>query len=61
MKNMIVYDRSNAREISYTDLINTEISGYNITSRESRINKKTSDSDNSLPEILFITSYPPSK
>jgi hypothetical protein len=61
MKNMIFNDRSNAREISYTDLINTEIPGYNITSRESRINKKTSDSDNSLPEILFITSYPPSK
>ncbi len=61
MKNMMVYDRSNAREISYTDLINTEIPDYNITSRESRINKKTSDSDHRLSEILFITSYPPSK
>ena len=61
MKNMIINDQSNAREISYTDLINTEISGYNITSRENGIDKNIYDSEHRLPEILFITSYPPSK
>ncbi len=60
-RNTIAYDQSIVREISYTDLIHTEIPGYNITSRDNGINTKTSDSDHRLSEILFITSYPPSK
>jgi len=52
---------SKVREISYTDLVNEDFTGYNTASRESIISKKAADSGQGLTEMLFVTSYPPSQ